>query len=255
MIAAIQAKYPDGKPRCLGLGGVGIHVRVALNQTLYYPSIGPTSPLNHLFVLYAAPSADPVPELVADLARRGILAKVTVPATIDAETTGYGPPPNGGRVADGLGKWISHRITRFDVDVYQTRPFDGSFGYETNTSAQYLYSSTSFPSRLYDVPLPPFDTHYAIPTVEPYALSVVTSVCFPETPDHVVGVQLKPTLDGGQYMEADIVFDEHPADWMSGPAFIRAAVTPNTPSLTKPRLATIVLAMRNGQLTYARERM
>lgn len=37
------------------------------------------------------------------------------------------------------------------------------------------------------------------------------------------------------------------------PAFLRAAMAPNTPSLTKPRLVTIVLAIRNRQLTYARE--
>jgi len=87
---ATQDKFSDGMRRCLQLSpeAVGIHVPVVQDGTLYYPSSGLTSPLRHLFIFYAAPEGRPVPELVAALARRGVLDRAVVHATVNVEVPG-----------------------------------------------------------------------------------------------------------------------------------------------------------------------
>lgn len=256
VIDAIEAKYPGGQPRCLGLGNLpGVHVAVQSDERLFYPSTGPTAPANHLFILYAARSGDPVPELVTDLAGRGMLTKVTVQATVDAETSGNGPQMVSATGIYFHPTWYAHRTGSFAVDIYETPPFDVAFGYAVQAPIRRPWAPIgSFPSRLYDGPLPPPDRHYAIPTIDPYAVSIATAACFRETIDRVTAIRIKEAINGDHFMEADVLFAEHPAEWMTTAAFRRAAMGPNTDSFTKPRLATVILKMSGDQLAYAYEK-
>lgn len=253
---AIKVKFPDGKRRCLGLStdSIGIHVVQRLGETLYYPGAGPTSPVRHAFVFYAIPASAPVPELVADLTARGILKREEVQATVDTETSGLGPQIVS---ADGIyshQQWVRHKSNSFPVSIYETHPADDAFDYQVQASARLsILSSASFPSRIYDDPFPSADQHYAIPTIDPYALSIVTAACFEETVDQVANIRQSQAFGGGQLVEADVTFDQAPPSWMLTPAFSRAAIGNDTASITKPRHATVVLQVMDGRLSYLQE--
>ena len=254
---AISAKFPDGKRRCLELstGVVGIHVARGSGGTLYYPATGPTSPIRHPFVFYAAPASAPVPELVADLATRGVLKKEEVQATVDTVTSGLGPQIVSASGIYSHEQWHKHQSSSFPVSIYETRQADDAFDYRVQASDRLsVLSSVSFPSRIYDGPLPPVDQDYLIPTITPYALSVVTAACFVETADRVTNIRQSQAFDGGQLMEADVTFDQAPAAWMLTPAFSRAALGNGTDSITKPRHATVVFRIVDGKLSYLQER-
>ena len=221
---------------------------------MWYPSTGPTSPVRHLFVFWAARADAPMPELVADLADRGVLTKVTVEVHTDAETTALGA-----QIVSASGIYdhptlYRHLNRTFPVDIYTTKPFDDAFGYvrQTTLGPSFMQGS-GFPSQLCDRPLPPPDTHYLVPTTQPYAISTVSATCFPETLDGVDATRVKDHLFGGHYMEADVHFTEHPPAWMQTRIFQRAAIGPDTPSITKPRRATVILNMDGDKLTYVRE--
>ena len=253
---AINAAFPDGQRRCLGLAGiaVGIHVAAGAGETLWFPATGVTSPLHHAFVFWAARADAPVPELVADLAGRGILTKATVEATADAEITQLGPQTVSRGYYDHPTLY-RHRMDRYPVDIYTTKPFDDWFDYAQHFRIGSTFDqSASLPSRLYDVALPPPDQHYLVPTMNPYALSVVTSACFPETLGGVDAVRVKEAIFGGEhYVEADVRYDEHPARWMLTHAFRRAAIGPDTSSIIRPRLATVTLTLKGADMSYLRE--
>lgn len=257
VIHEITSRFPNGKTRCLQLGNLpGIHVGQHVAGTLYYPSAGPTSPINHLFVFYAARFGQPLPELVADLLDRGMLTKETVQATADQETSTVGP-----QVVSPTGNYsnltiYSHRSTSFSVEVYTTKPYDPALAYAIQMPVRQVWAPTgSFPSRLYDVPLPANDRHYTIPTIDPFALSIVAGACLTETPDRVQEIRVKDAADGGHFAEADVLFEQHPPAWMTTRAFRRAALGPDVDWIDKPRLATIVFKMTgDGKLSYAYEK-
>jgi hypothetical protein len=256
VIQAIEAAFPGGHRRCLGLAGttVGIHVAATtFGETLWFASTGVTSPISHAFVFWAGRAAAPVPELVADLAGRGILTKTTVNATVDTESSQLGPQTvsNGYYFHPTL---YRHRTENFPVDIYVTKPFDDGFQYVLQTQGGPSFAHyASFPSRLYDTPLPPPDQHYAIPTITPYAVSLVTSACFAETLDGIDSIRDTTNFLGARTLEVDVRYGQHPPDWMLTPAFQRAAIGADTPSITKPRLATAILKIEGGMLSYMRE--
>ena len=111
----------------------------------------------------------------------------------------------------------------------------------------------SFPSRLYDTPLPPPDQHYLVPTTTPYAVSMVTSACFRETLDGVDAIRDQTNFFRARTLEVDVRFGQHPPDWMRTPAFARAAIGPDTASITRPRQATVTLKVEGDTLSYLRE--
>ncbi len=256
VVRAIEAAYPNGHRRCLNLAGasVGIHVAAGFAETLWLPSTGVTSPINHAFVFWASRADAQVPELVADLAERGIIKKATVDATVDAEGSQLGPQaisPQGIYYHPTI---YRHRTMSFPVDIYTTKAFDDGFNYALQTQAGPNFAQpVSFPSRLYDTPLPPSDQHYLVPTTTPYAVSVVTSACFLETLDGVDAIRDKVNFLGARTLEADVRFGQHPPDWMLTPAFGRAAIGPDTPSITRPRHATVVLKVEGDTLSYLSE--
>ena len=257
MLAALKAKFPDQR-QCYGISqdDVGIHVSLPFGGTLFYPATGPTAPTRHLFVFYAAPAADPVPELVGMLANEGVLKKEQVQASIDVETTGLGPQTISKAGWFAHGTWQHHALTTFPVDIYVTARHDPRFLYDVHTSLQNLaYFPGTFPSRTFPNPLPPDGTHYVIPTVTPYALSVVTSVCAAETPTEVEDVKTVHNWIGQSAVQATVTFSEDVAPWMATPAFSRAAPAPRQAAIGAPRKAVILFSEGDdGTLTYREER-
>lgn len=255
---AVAAKFPDGRRRCLRLSTdvVGLHVPQANGGTLFYPSTGPTSPTRHPFVFYAARDDDPVPDLAADLAGRGLLKRSVVEATVDTEVGSVGPEVRYGQ----NGMFVSHptvyrhTLRRFPVAIYEAAAASPDFGYEVRTPM--LYVAPNLPSRLYDGPPPPADMHYSVPTTEPYAISVVAAACFKEQVEAVsnVGPFATPFGLGGPMLQADVTLSPEPPAWMLTPAFSRAALGPNTPPINKPRNVTVLLRQDGGRLTYVEER-
>ena len=92
-----------------------------------------------------------------------------------------------------------------------------------------------------------------MPTTTPYAVSLVTSACFAETLDGIDSIRDKTNFLGARTLEADVRYGQHPPDWMLTPAFQRAAIGADTPSITKPRLATAILKIEGGTLSYMSE--
>ncbi len=257
VLAALKAKFPDQR-QCYGISQneVGIHVSLPFGGTLFYPATGPTAPTRHLFVFYAAPAAEPVPELVGMLTKKGVLKKEQVQASIDVETTGLGPQTISKAGWFTHGTWQHHALTTFPVDIYVTARHDPRFLYDVHTSLQNLaYSPGTFPSRTFPDPLPPDGTHYVIPTVTPYALSVVTSACAAETPTDVEDVKTVHNWIGQSAVQATVTFGEDVAPWMATPAFSRAAPGPRQTAIGAPRKAVILFSEGDdGTLTYREER-
>ena len=255
---AVAARFPDGRRRCLRLPGdaVGLHVAQPAGGTLFYPSTGPTSPTRHPFIFHAAPADGAVPDLVADLAGRGLLKRSVVEATVDAEVGSVGP-----EVRDGPnGMFVSHptvyrhTFRRFPVAIHETAAASPDFGYDVLTPIP--YTPSNLPSRLYDVPLPPANVHYSVPTTEPYAISVVASACLKEQVGAVSNVKPFATLLGlgGPMLQADVTLSPEPPAWMLTPTFSRAALGPNTAPIDKPHTVTVILRQDGGKLTYVEER-
>jgi hypothetical protein len=258
VLAALKAKFPGGQRQCFGLTGdtVGIHLNMPFGGMLFYPGAGPTAPTRHLFVFYASPSSEPVPELVEMLAAQGVIRKEQVEATIDVETTGLGPQTISKAGWYTHENWFHHALTRFPVDIYVTATADPRFQYEVHTSAQYVaYPPQNFPSRTFSNPLPPEGRHYLIPTISPYALSVVTAACAIETPTDVEHVTTIHNWIGQAAVQADVTFTQHVAPWMTTPAFSRAAPGQREGAIGAPRRATILFTPgEGGKLTYMEEK-
>lgn len=254
---AVAAKFPDGRRRCLRLSAdvAGIHIAQNNGGTLFYPSTGPTSPIRHTFVFYAARDDEPVPDLVADLAGRGLLKRSVVEATVDTELSSIGPEVRYGQ----NGIFVSHptvyrhTLRRFPVAIYETTSASPDLGYEVRTPIS--YGSVNLPSRLYDGPLPPADMHYLVPTTEPYAISVVVDACLKERVEAVSNVRPFATRFGlgGTMLQADVRVSPEPPAWMLTPTFSRAALGPTTAPINKPRTVTVLLRQEGGRLTYVEE--
>ena len=223
--------------------------------TLFYPGTGPTAPTRHLFVFYAAPAGDPVPELVGMLIDQGVLKKEQAEATIDAETTGLGPQTISKAGWYTHENWFRHAVTRFAVDIYVTNGLDPHFSYAVHTSMlDPAYPPQNFPSRTFANPLPPEGQHYVIPTISPYALSVVTAACAIEAPSDVENVRTFHNWIGAAGVKADVTFIQDVPAWMTTPAFSRAAPGQRRTAIGAPRRATILFAPADdGTLTYSGE--
>lgn len=253
---AIRDRFPDGMRRCLPLSPetVGTHVPAVPGGTLYYPSSGLTSPLRHLFLFYAAPEGEPVPELVADLAKRGVVERTVIQATVDVELHSLGP-----QVVSAAGIYSHDEVYRHEsrvvpVALYQTRSADEAFDYVVRASfGQPSFSPPTFPSRAYGGALPPAEQHYRIPTIEPYAVSIAAAACVKETPGRITNIREETAFNGERLVKADVVLDEQAPDWMRTPAFRRAAFGTVTPSTEGSRRTTIVLTVSDGRLRFARE--
>ena len=256
--AAIAAKFPDGVRRCLGIASnvVGIHSDGGRDATsFYYPGTGVTDPLRRAYVFYAAPAAAPVPELVQELVAAGKLHGTVVDATADHQLQVPGREvvePSGLRARPPA---YRHEATVIPVAIYETAVQDPDFDYATRFPLRGVmsYPAGGFPSRMYPGPLPPADTSYQIPTVEPYATSIVVRACVPETVGAVGAVREVHDLIGVAHVEADVEFDARPPAWMSTPAFHRATMGPDTPPMDALRRATILFDVAAGGLTYVRE--
>jgi hypothetical protein len=130
---AIAAKFPDGPRRCLGLAGdiVGVHLPAVAGAN-WFPSTGPTLPLRHAFLFYAAPAADPVPELVGELASAaGVLHRTTFDWTVDTETSGPGPEVVGATGYRYRPNVFHHELAVTPVALYETEPQSAEFDYHT----------------------------------------------------------------------------------------------------------------------------
>ena len=256
--AAISAKYPDGMRRCLGIASnsVGIHADGGPGTTaFYYPGTGITSPLRRAYVFYAAPAAAPVPDLVRELAAAGKLHETVVDATADRQLQVPGREvvrPSGLR--ERLPAY-RHEVAVIPVAIYETAGLDPDFDYLTRFPLRGVmsYPAGGFPSRMYSGALPPSDTSYQIPTVEPYATNIVVRACVPEALGAVHAVREVRDLLGGAHVEADVEFDPRVPGWMATPAFRRAAMGPDTAPLDAPRRVTILFDVADGDLTYVRE--
>ncbi len=250
---AVAAKFPGGRPRCMPLlrEAVGIHVPSYNGVAPYYPPTGPTSPLRHLFVLYAAPSDAPVPEVVSLLSGDGILSKVTVQATVDAEATGQGPLVVSPEGWHSHPSWFRHDRRSFGVDAYLVADQDPRFAYDVYTEAR--FSNGTFPSLLYGGKLPPVDSHYVLPTRVPYALSVVSAACSTERVASVENVRHATLWNGMPVVWADVTWRQDVPDWMRTPAFSRAAVRGNTGSVAGLRRASTGFSIEGDGLSYVEE--
>lgn len=251
--AAIAAKFPDGKPRCMPLrtDAVGIHVPYDRGGTLYYPSTGPTSPLRHLYVLYAAPADVSVPEVVLLLLQQGVASKVAVQATMDTETTGPGPLVVSAAGWHSHPDWVRHDRRSFEVDLYLVADQDPRFAYAVYTEAR--FSNGNFPSLTYGGRLPPSDRHYVLPTRVPYAVSVVTAACSTEQVEAIPKIRHSTLWNGTPVVWADVEWRQDVPDWMRAPAFSRVAVSGNTDSVTGVRRASTGFAVDGDKLTYVEE--
>ncbi len=106
--SALAAAMLQGPCPCLPLqsDGVDIHVPAPPGAALVYPATGAISPLHHAFVFWAGPTGGPVPDLVADLAERGILRRTVVEDEQHREVPDQPPP---GRVAQPSRMWFRRR--------------------------------------------------------------------------------------------------------------------------------------------------
>ena len=88
---------PGGPRRCLPLQSdeVDIHVSAPPGTALVYPASGITAPLHHAVVFWAGPADGPIPELVADLAGRGVVRRTLVDAVAHREISTEPPPGRG----------------------------------------------------------------------------------------------------------------------------------------------------------------
>ena len=254
-LAAIQARFPDGHRRCIGLGGLtGIKVARPRDGILFYPQEGPTSPLEHGFFFYAAKSNAPVPEPVHDLVHRGLLHVTTVDATVYVETNARGQQTASLLQDAGAGPFM-HSSEQFGVDVYETDLYDKRFEYALQVPHQTTWAPpNTFPSKTYDVPITAGPQHWPVPTVEPYALSIVSAACLIETPERVTAIRVLDAADGGKFEEATVEWEQHPPAWMSSDAFRKAVLRPETVWIDKPRVGTSVLTLNDGQPKYVREK-
>ena len=256
--AAIAAKFPNGMRRCLGIASnvVGIHADGGRDATsFYYPGTGVTDPLRRAYVFYAAPDATPVPELVRELVAAGKLHETVVDATADRQVQVPGREivrPSGLRARLPA---YRHGATVIPVAIYETAVQDSDFDYATRFPSRGVmsYPAGGFPSRMYPGPLPPADTSYQVPTVEPYATSIVVRACVPETAGAVRAVREVHDLFGAAHVEADVEFDARSVAWMSTPAFHRATMGPDTLPMDAPRRATILFDVAGNGLAYVRE--
>ncbi len=251
--AAVVAKFPDGKPRCLSLSQeeVGIHVPTFRGAVPYYPPTGPTSPLRHLYVLYAALTKAPVPELVELLASVGIATRTDVEATVDLETTGPGPLVVSAPGWRSHPDWFRHEVRTRSVSIYRVADHDPRFAFDVFTDAR--FSNGNFPSLVYGGPLPPADSHYVLPTRVPYALSVVNAACSTERVDAIENVRRAALWNGTPVVWADIVWRQDVPDWMRTPAFSRAAVQVGTEPVAGARRVSTVFSIAGEKLTYVEE--
>lgn len=249
---ALQDQFPDGVRRCLGLSSdtVGIHVS-GPSGVLYYPSTGPTASLRHPFVFYSANATEPVPELVQRLSDQGILRRAVVDATTDLEReTEQVVSAGDGSIRRNV-KVYNHERHVFPVVIYTTAAQDDRFLYETRLPGTIdSLSAPNFPSRMYDNPLPSPDHHYDLPVVEPYALSVTTGACFPETIERIDDIRTSRDWGGQEIIQAEITLAQHPLVWMRTAAFSRVALGPATESIYEPRRATASFRITDGRLTY-----
>ncbi len=219
----------------------------------WFPSAGSTSPLRHMFLLYAAQAADPVPELVGTLAAAGMLRRTTVEWRIDTETSGPGPEVVG---MAGHRYWPNvrhHELAVTPVVLYETEPQSAECDHHTgfDNSDPPSRPPSRLPSRRYGDPLPPADVHYRVPVVVPYALGVVTAACHPETVADASDVRALHGWDGSERIEATVTFDPHPPSWMAAPAFRRAAVGPSTEPIDQLRRVVVAFEpTRDGTLKY-----
>ena len=101
--------------------------------------------------------------------------------------------------------------------------------------------------------LPPADTHYQVPVIEPYATGIVARACFPEETDRVLSIRKVTDLGGIDHVQADVQFFGRPPAWMATPAFRRAAMGPDTEPLDAPRRVTILFDLAANGLSYVRE--
>lgn len=252
---AIAAKFPDGPRRCLGLAGdiVGVHLPAVAGAN-WFPSTGPTLPLRHAFLFYAAPAADPVPELVGELASAaGVLHRTTFDWTVDTETSGPGPEVVGATGYRYRPNVFHHELAVTPVALYETEPQSAEFDYHTefDNSDPPSRPPSRLPSRRYGDPLPPADGHYRVPVVVPYALGMVDSACYPEMVADASDVRALHGWDGSERVEATVTFDPHPPSWMAAPAFRRAAVGPSSEPVGQPRRVVVVFEpTRDGTLKY-----
>ncbi len=116
------------------------------------------------------------------------------------------------------------------------------------------YPPQNFPSRTFSNPLPADGQHYVIPTVSPYALSVVTAACAMEAPTDVENVRTIHNWIGQAGVRADVTFSQDVPAWMTTPAFSRAAPGQRWSAIGAPRRATILFAPGDdGKLTYMGE--
>ena len=116
------------------------------------------------------------------------------------------------------------------------------------------YPPQNFPSRTFSNPLPPGGQHYVIPTVSPYALSVVTAACAMEAPTDVENVRTIRNWIGQAGVKADVTFSQDSPAWMTTPAFSRAAPGQRRSAIGAPRRATILFTPGDdGKLTYMDE--
>ena len=148
-----------------------------------------------------------------------------------------------------------HDVKVVPVAIYETSPQDPDFDYTTRFFQRggFISPVGGLPSKMYPGPLPPGDIHYQVPTVEPYATSIVARACFPEVVDRVSSIRKVTDWGGTEHAEADVAFAGRPPAWMSTPAFRRAALAPDTAPLDAPRRVTILFDVTNGRLAYARE--
>ena len=249
MRKAMETAFPDGPRRCLPLPNevVGNHVATG-NAVLWYPSDGPTAPTRHMSVFWAGRETEPVPDLVGELAKAGILRRSVVEANTDAATQWLGPAVRTGQFVEHPTQY-GHERGKFKVAIYESPLYSADFRYADAWGG----STSAFPSRVYDGPLPPADQSYLIPLTTPYAVSVVAAACLPETIDEVTSVETKTAWAGVPFVEAKVVYKPTPPAWMRTPAFSQAAIGPNTLSITATRRATLVFTIDGDKLVYVRE--
>ena len=251
--SAIAAAMQNGPRRCLLLepDSVDIHVTAPPGASLIYPATGITAPLRHAFVLWAGPADGAVPALVADLAERGLLKRTLVDAVVHREVPAA---PPAGHAALRSGEWFRHERTPLAVAIYETRGQDSAFEYNVRSVAFYTgVPGPSFPSEIVPDSGPPEGVEFMPPLAVPYSLSVVAAACLPETVASISNVRELQGWSADPDVLADVVFDEHPPDWMGTSAFRRAAFGRTTAPLDRPRRAVLVFRRTNGILGYVGE--
>ena len=80
--------------------------------------------------------------------------------------------------------WDVHWAGSFAADIQEMRSFDDDFAHTVQAPIQQPRAPVgSFPSRLYDGPLP--NRYHTGPIADFYAISVASLACFKKTPDRV----------------------------------------------------------------------